>query len=170
MQISRLCTLIALALLAGCQTNPAKKNDLGHAVTAPLSDLNLVRDKIPAVLQVARSAPYAVPEDTSCKALAAHVVELNDVLGNDVDTLSANGEHGFGADDIGDAAVSAIRNTTEGVIPFRGWIRKLTGAERHSREVAATIFAGSARRAFLKGLAVGKGCEPLTTPAASKAD
>jgi hypothetical protein len=170
MHTSKLCTLIALALLAGCQTNPAKKNDLGHAVTAPLSDLNLVRDKIPPVLQTARAAPYVMPEDTSCKALAARVVELDDVLGSDLDTPSANGDHGFGADDLGNAAVSAIRNTAEGVIPFRGWVRKLTGAERHSREVAHAIFAGSVRRAFLKGLAAGKGCEPLTTPAASKAD
>jgi hypothetical protein len=43
-------------------------------------------------------------------------------------------------------------------VPFRGWVRKLSGAERYSRQVAAAIAAGAARRAFLKGLAQGKGC------------
>jgi len=46
------------------------------------------------------------------------------------------------------------------VIPFRGWIRKLTGAERYSKRVAAAITAGAVRRAFLKGVRVMKNCAP----------
>ena len=38
------------------------------------------------------------------------------------------------------------------VIPFRGWIRKLSGAERHDKYVQAAITAGAVRRAYLKGL------------------
>jgi hypothetical protein len=44
------------------------------------------------------------------------------------------------------------------VVPYRGWVRKLTGAERYSKEVAAAIAAGTVRRAFLKGVVVTRGC------------
>ena len=56
------------------------------------------------------------------------------------------------------AAVGALQRTAEGVIPFRGWIRKLSGAERHSRQVAAAITAGGVRRAFLKGVRASRSC------------
>jgi hypothetical protein len=57
-----------------------------------------------------------------------------------------------------DQAVGAVQRTAEGLIPFRSWIRKLSGAERHSKHVSACITAGSVRRAFLKGLAASKHC------------
>jgi hypothetical protein len=37
-------------------------------------------------------------------------------------------------------------------------VRKLSGAERHSKQVAASIAAGTARRAFLKGMATSQQC------------
>lgn len=55
------------------------------------------------------------------------------------------------------------------MIPFRGWVRKLTGAERYSRKVSAAIAAGAIRRAYLKGLGQAAGCAapaaPRTAPA-----
>ncbi|HEX5775342.1 MAG TPA: hypothetical protein VFX95_01555, partial [Caulobacteraceae bacterium] len=50
------------------------------------------------------------------------------------------------------------------VIPFRGWVRKLTGAERHDRLVGQAIHAGQVRRAYLKGLGEARGCNPPATP------
>ena len=35
---------------------------------------------------------------------------------------------------------------------MRSWVRKLTGAEKYSREVEASITAGTIRRSYLKGL------------------
>ena len=58
-----------------------------------------------------------------------------------------------------------MRSAAEGVIPFRGWVRKLSGAERYSRDVAAAIAAGTIRRAYLKGIAQAGGC---TAPAAPR--
>ena len=60
--------------------------------------------------------------------------------------------------------IGAVRNTTEGVIPFRGWVRKLTGAERYSRKVSAAIAAGAIRRAYLTGLGQAAGCEAPAAP------
>jgi hypothetical protein len=59
-------------------------------------------------------------------------------------------------------AVAAVRRTAEGIIPFRGWVRKLTGAERYARDVSASITAGSLRRSYLKGMRQASGC--LKTP------
>lgn len=50
------------------------------------------------------------------------------------------------------------------MIPFRGWVRKLSGAERHSRKVEAAIAAGTVRRAFLKGVAITKDCSWRVAP------
>jgi hypothetical protein len=47
---------------------------------------------------------------------------------------------------------------------FRGWVRKLSGAERYSKQVAAAIAAGSIRRAFLKGLGQAAACPVPATP------
>jgi hypothetical protein len=138
-----------------------------QAVTAPLADLNLVREAIPEVLAAARKAPYAVPADLSCPALAHDVEALDAVLGADLDT-PADGtgpslvERGTTA--AGDALIGAVRSTTEGVIPFRGWVRKLTGAERYAREVAASVAAGTIRRAFLKGIGQAQGCSAPAAP------
>jgi hypothetical protein len=57
-----------------------------------------------------------------------------------------------------DEAMGALQRTAEDVVPFRGWVRKLTGAERHSKKVANAIAAGIARRAFLKGIRFAQGC------------
>jgi hypothetical protein len=62
-----------------------------------------------------------------------------------------------------------LRGAAESVIPFRGWIRKLDGAERHSKEVAAAIAAGSVRRAFLKGVGQTLGCAAPAAPLQAQA-
>jgi hypothetical protein len=86
---------------------------------------------------------------------------LDEVLGPDVDAEPAaelgRGDKAKSA--MGNAAAGALQKTVEGAIPFRGWVRKLSGAERHSAEIADAIAAGTARRAFLKGIAFNKSCQ-----------
>ena len=160
-------------LLSACASNDAPKSgksaaDFGQAATAPLSDLNLVRAEIPPILALALKSPYqAPPAPSSCAVLAAEVRLLDAALGADLDTpVTATNpslvERGSGA--AGDAAVGALRGAAEGVIPFRGWVRKLSGAEKYSREVAAAIAAGTVRRAFLKGLGQAQGCKSPAAP------
>ena len=47
---------------------------------------------------------------------------------------------------------------------MRGWVRKLSGAERHDRLVQTAITSGHVRRAYLKGLGESRGCNPPATP------
>ena len=169
---------LPLALLAACASStppaqsdaaapaPADKR-VADAVTTPLSDLNLVRAKIPPALAAARRDPYLSPTDPSCANLQAEVLALNEALGPDLDAPQSSSDPSLierGGDAAGNAAVGAIRGAAEDVVPFRGWIRKLTGAERHSREVAASIAAGGVRRAYLKGLAQARSCDAPPAP------
>ena len=137
---------------------------MGQSAVTPLNDLNLVRADIPAALIAAQKAPYASPAETSCVALTSEVLALDAVLGPDLDRASDPASPGLVARG-GDAAAGALRSAAEGVIPFRGWVRKLSGAERYSREVAAAIAAGTVRRSFLKGLGQARSCAPPAAPA-----
>jgi hypothetical protein len=143
---------------------------VSDAAASPLNDLNLVRTKIPAVLLAAQKAPYAPPGDPSCDGLALEIRELDAALGPDLDAPSASGDRGLverGKSEAGEAAVGALRHTAEGLIPFRGWVRKLSGAERYSRQVVEAITAGIVRRAYLKGLGQARGCPVPAAPQGS---
>jgi len=150
--------LLCLCLsLAACATQP--KDGVQKAALTPLSDLNLVRADIPPVLLAARKAPYAAP--ANCAAGAQNLAELDAVLGADLDTPPDPNKPSLlerGGDAVGEAAGKALQSAAEGVIPFRGWVRKLSGAERYDRSVAAAITAGGVRRAFLKGWAGAQAC------------
>jgi hypothetical protein len=149
----------AAAGLASCTTQ--QTDGIAAAATAPLGDLNLVNAPIPEVLRAAQAAPYARPASLACETLLADVRALDEVLGADLDTPATDTNPGLlerAGTLVVDQATSSLRRTTEGLIPFRSWVRKLTGAERYSRQVNAAIAAGTVRRSFLKGLAVAQQC------------
>lgn len=148
---------LALALSA-CASGSHDR--LAGAFTSPLHDLNLMRVEIPPVLLKAQKQPYAVSAETPCTDLLAEVRELDAVLGPDLDApaVAGPGLAEQGAGEVENAAIGAVRGTTESIVPFRGWVRRLTGAERHSRAVAAAIVAGTVRRAFIKGLMHSRSC------------
>lgn len=171
--MKRLIGLLSLSLIACASPRDDASSSagkrVGDAATTPLSDLNLVRADIPPPLIEALKSPYRPPAEPGCAAIATEVAQLEAVLGADLDVPPSASrpsliERGGGA--VGDAAVGALRGAAEGVIPFRGWVRKLTGAERYSREVAAAIAAGSVRRSYLKGVGQARGCTPPAAPAA----
>lgn len=160
MSFTRLIAVVViLALLVACSAAPEKKRMTDVAVT-PLSDLNLVRADIPPILVEAQKQPYLIKVDATCTLLAEEVQALAEVLGPDVDA-AAKPKAGLmerGQAEAENAAFGALRGMAEGIIPYRGWVRKLSGAERYSKTVAAAISAGTARRAFLKGYASARGC------------
>lgn len=165
---ARLLPLALPWLLAACaSTNTNTTLSTGRlekAAVTPLNDLNLVNAPIPEALQQAARAPYALPGGTArpaCDSLAAELRSLDEVLGPDLDRPPAPGNPGLverGSDAAVDAVHKAVQSAAEGVVPFRSWVRKLSGAERYSRQVAAAIAAGTVRRAFLKGLGQAQGC------------
>jgi len=146
---------------------PPITKQLVGAATAPLNDLNLLRAKIPTVLLAAHKAPYGPPMEPGCAGLAAEIRLLDAALGEDLDVPSAPGQRDLfeqGRAVVDDAAVGAVRHAAEGLIPYRGWVRKLSGAERYSRLVTGAIGAGIVRRAYLKGLGQSQGCQAPAAP------
>jgi hypothetical protein len=150
-------------------TDEANRESVQGAVQAPLRDLNVVRTKIPAVLQQAMSDPYKrppippkAPKKAQCTQLVQLIKPLNDALGADLDAPVQDQD---GLLDKGrETALGAAASFASDAIPFHGWVRKLSGAERHDRLVQAAITAGAVRRAYLKGLGEAHGCDPPATP------
>jgi len=149
------------------RTAAPKAAELTTAATTPLADLNLLREAIPAALQGARKAPYGPVAQPGCEGIGAEVRELDAALGADLDTPGTAADPGLierGAGWVGEEVVGAVRSTAEGVLPFRSWVRRLSGAQRASREVAAAVAAGTVRRAYLKGLGRSQGCAAPAAP------
>jgi len=162
---------VALAACASTKTQIRQgaptTGQFTDAAEAPLKDLNVVRADIPWILKDAQKAPYAIPIDHSCSALASEIRSLDEVLGADLDMPPSDSNAGYierGTAVVGQESVSAVRRTAEALVPFRSWVRRLTGAERYSREVVAAITAGTVRRAFLKGLGEAAQCSPPAAP------
>lgn len=139
-----------------------------HAVQMPFEDLNLTRDKIPPLLQKMAGRPYALPDDMSCGAMHREIALLDDVLGADVDVWRDPAKR----DSYADKGISAAQGHAVGmienqvsIIPYRGVVRQVTGAEKHARKVATAYEVGRLRRAFFKGLGVAKGCRVPQWPA-----
>ena len=193
-----LLALIALAaMLSGCQSTPdmpkapelpsvpaivevdAVTEDsevterVGKAAITPLSDINVVQQKIPEVLRHARKVgPYAQPDKVDCPSVQNEINRLTAALGTDLDDPRLKGKPSLldrGADAAENYGVGFVRRTVEGLVPFRSWVRKLSGAEKHSKEVASAITAGGVRRAYLKGMRQGMGCPIPAPPKADKA-
>ncbi len=144
-----------------------QKDSFGDAVIAPLGDFNLNQTPIPPILLDAALTPYTAPPVITCTTLAAAIAPLDEALGADLDTPPSPFNPGLlerGSVLAGDAAISAVRGATESLVPFRSWVRKLTGAEAHSKKLRAAIAAGAVRRAYLKGLGAAKGCAPPAAP------
>ncbi|MGB9107959.1 MAG: hypothetical protein WCC39_04635 [Telluria sp.] len=159
----------ALLALGGCASHTASR--MGAAAAAPLTDLNLRKEDIPAVLAKAQENPYLMPVGDSCVAIALEIHELDAALGPDYDAPVAKTEASFMDKASGvaeDQAVGAVQRTAEGLIPFRSWVRKLSGAEKYAKHVSACVTAGSVRRAFLKGLAASQQCSLPELPPLSK--
>lgn len=137
------------------------------AVTAPLEDLNLKKRDIPELLLRARDAPYDLAGLDHCEAIAAEVGRLNAVLGPDLeeapppDTRSKTRRAAGQAHDV---AVDVVQDRTRSLLPFRGWIRKLTGANRNQNRLEAAIRAGDVRRGYLKGVGMRMNCRPPAAP------
>jgi hypothetical protein len=157
--MKRFLISVWMLALAGCAAS--KPSALEDAATTPLRDLNVVRASIPPLLSEAQKQPYLLPSDLSCEALSADVRALDQLLGPDLDAPATESSPRLierASKTVDDAAVGALQHTAEGVVPFRGWVRQLSGAERYSKKVAAAIAAGAVRRGFLRGLRAARGC------------
>ena len=138
--------------------NPDKAGsaNVQNAAAAPLHDLNLMRQKIPPVLLAALADPYAPPNPANCRTIVADVKALGDALGGDFDegdnpqSPSLTTRRGM--------VLTLAHGAAEMLLPFAGFVKTLTGAQKHDQLVVEVITAGSVRRGYLKGLGEAHGC------------
>jgi hypothetical protein len=170
-----LIALFLVGAVSACSTTenqtvngPASTQDrIGKAIVSPLGDINLVQDTISPVLTEALKNPYQMPVDNSCAGLTEQVKKLDATLGADLDANVVSTDKSMsekGSVLAQDEAVGSVERTINGAIPFRSWIRKFSGAEKHSKEMTAAIAAGIVRRAFLKGVGQEHGCAYPAAP------
>ena len=95
---------------------------------------------------------------------------LDSLLGRDWD-IPPPDEKGLSdraADGASTAFLDAVSSGASGLIPYRGFVRSLTGANRHAQKVRKAYERGSHRRTFLKAIGLSKGCAypaaPLPAP------
>jgi hypothetical protein len=140
---------------------------VGGAVSAPLHDFNIVKENVPAVLLRARDNPYATAGVNECADILKEMGELDLALGPDLDTprdVAHKTVYTNGASMAAEVALDAVKDTAEGVIPMKSWVRKLSGAEKNDKRVRQAVLAGEIRRAFLKGLGVMHDCRWPAAP------
>lgn len=178
MVIRRISYTVLAAALVACTSTPDDdpsatdraisnvESGAEKAVTAPLDDLNLRRDKIPEQLKAIKT-PYSRNAGISCEAIAAEVESLNALLGRDWDVPPPEKDkfENRAADGASTALLDALASGTSGLIPYRGFVRSLSGANRHRKKVLSAYERGSHRRTFLKGVGLANGCEGAAAPA-----
>jgi hypothetical protein len=159
------------------------------AVQAPFEDINLKQQPIPEKLQRIADNPYAMPSPLQCESLRKEIADLDTLLGPDIctpqnptgvppgqslppwqvctllnptgTTISRKGEYvEQGAGMARQEAVGIVSGKAN-IIPFRGVVRRISGAEKHAKQLDRAYQAGKLRRAFLKGLALSRGGECL---------
>lgn len=168
-----ICTLSILPFLAACATpapppgrivtsDQANRSGLAGAAAAPLRDVNLMRTEIPPVLLDALADPYQRPRPFTCAEYIALVRPLDEALGPDFDIPAANDASLVRK--ANDLALGGAASVAQDIVPFRGWVRRLSGAQRHDALVSAAITAGASRRAYLKGLGEAKNCRAPAIP------
>lgn len=152
--IHRSLALLAVLALGACTTTrDGGKEDLGDAVTQPLRDLSIVRVEPEAVLEKARENPYLAPASQLCAGAEAEIAQLNKALGPDVDDPAIEEGQGLGGELVSGAIAGLIPD-----LPFRGVVRRVTGAHARDREVRLAVMSGMARRSYLKGMRMASGC------------
>ena len=162
-----LTLIFVLFAVSGCSTAGQVREGFADAATQPLVDLNVRRDQIPTVLLQAQANPYDRRNLNRCSTIGAEVRRLDEALGPDRDEPPApNGStlNERMQDEIAEAALRAIRDAATDFIPYRSWVRALTGAQARSKQVQDAVEAGRLRRAYLKGLGMKQDCAPPASP------
>lgn len=140
-----------------------RENNMKEALATPLEDVNIRRVEIPEVLKRSVYNPYDLRNITSCAAIAAEIKRIDDAIGQDFDAPEVQVERSRLEQAKGGAA-TVTRVGAQMLMPFRGVVRQLSGANAYQREVNEAIEAGSARRGFLKGTGMRLNCSAPAAP------
>lgn len=142
------------------QENKSDLDKVGDTMSGvaekPLKDLNIIKPEVDPYLEQLMDNPYAMTNLKNCKQYKAAIARLDSVLGPDVDSAAAQNQT---KQSPAEFALETGASVAGSLIPLSGLIRKISGAEARQKYANAAVYAGGLRRAFVKGLANGKGCK-----------
>lgn len=127
------------------------------AIAQPLEDLNLVGEDPSELLQRAQAAPLRAPAD--CSAAKRELARLDAALAPHLPLETETDERPAAL--AGDVIRSIAR------LPFRGVVRRLTGAERRAVKQRIAVIAAVQRRGYLMGWLAPPQCARAASGASS---
>ncbi|MBA4747115.1 MAG: hypothetical protein H2056_00220 [Sphingopyxis sp.] len=156
--------MIAAVTLFGCAAptmaqdkilEDPKVKDVGNTVTEPFDG-----KEIPAKLAAIQDNPYALTDMDQCTAIAQEIRELDAVLGPDANEIVEKSR----AEKREATAGRLVGSAGKSLIPFSGIVGEVSGANAERRRYAIAVQAGTARRGFLKGVGLSRGCKAPARP------
>lgn len=164
---SKLAAALAVSFgVAACSTGGTADTRRGVADAAytPLRDVNVIRPEIPLLLRNL-DYPYSTGTLTDCTAIWGEIHNLDAVLGPESYQPGPNRNiWDKGGDFMEQQTVEAAQNTAQDLIPFRSWVRRLSGATAAEREALRAVANGQQRRTFLRGYGASLGCANIIPP------
>jgi len=165
--LGRVVVVAALGVtLAACSSGRTADTRRGVADAAyiPLRDVNVMRPEIPLLLRNLQY-PYSTVTLTDCAAVTREIAALDGVLGPESYQPGPNRNiWDRSGDFVEEQVIDAAQSTAEDLIPFRSWVRRISGATRAEREALRAVANGQQRRTFLRGYGASLGCPNIIPP------
>ncbi len=140
------------------------RRGVSGAASIPLRDVGLMRPEIPLLLRNLQY-PYATATLSDCAAVTHEISQLDAVLGPESYQPGPNRNiWDRSGDFVEDQAIQAAENTASDLIPFRSWVRRISGASRAERDALRAVANGQQRRTFLRGYGASLGCPSIIPP------
>lgn len=114
------------------------------------------RSPLPILDAIGRRA-YVLAPGATCQGMAEEIAALARILGPDLDEEAPEDN----SHKAGRMAVGAVR----GLIPYRWVVRWMVRADKRDSAFQEAMLGGVARRAFLKGVRLERGCPAPAPPA-----
>ena len=165
--VAKLAAALLLSVtIASCSTGRTADTRRGVADAAytPLRDVNLIRPEIPLLLRNLQY-PYSTATLTDCAAVTRELGQLDAVLGPESYQPGPNRNiWDRSGDFVEEQTIEAARDTAADLIPFRSWVRRISGATRAEREALRAVANGQQRRTFVRGYGASLGCPSVIPP------
>jgi hypothetical protein len=154
---------VALAACSSGRTADTRRGVSG-AAAIPLRDVGIIRPEIPLLLRNLQY-PYSTANLADCAAVTREIGQLDSVLGPESYQPGPNRNiWDRSGDFVEEQTIEAAETTAEDLIPFRSWVRRISGASRAEREALRAVANGQQRRTFLRGYGASLGCPSIIPP------
>lgn len=141
----------------------SRDNRVVSAAVQPFRDVGLIRPDIPDIVQNI-GWPYKTETlHEGCPAVLYEIGRLDAVLGEEnyqpgPEESMRDRATDYVANYAGDYVVGEVVGAANDLVPYRSWVRRLSGANRRDKKYAAALAMGSQRRTFLRGYGAALGC------------